>query len=254
MNSDRDLRRKWIIASGAAIGALLQLGVVYGQNPGSQPAYLSQPPFQPANSWMKQPIAWSPEIDRVAGTTRQARDQYFDQLIGYREPLTPSNAKGSGISVGVPLPNQGEIPDVPSRAVVIGTFASYQPVLSNSGRAIYTEATFLVNYMFEDSSGTARPGGTFTLIIPGGTVRTDSGAVLSFLTQPRAYSVTVGRMYLLTMSYNAGGTFFILAKDWDVTDGIVRANFSASPSAPASLIGLSLQQLVAKLKAQFGKS
>jgi hypothetical protein len=44
-----------------------------------------------------------------------------------------------------------------------------------------------------------------------------------------------------------------LGKDWDVTEGVVKANFSTSRKAPASLIGLTLPQLVAKLDAQFGK-
>jgi hypothetical protein len=182
---------------------------------------------------------------------RQARDQYFDQLIGYRAPLTPETAKGSGLSEGVPLPNQEEIPNLPNRSVLIAAFLSYQPILSNSGRAIYTEVTFLVNNRFEDTSGREAPGSKFVLIIPGGTVTTSSGVTLSFMTQPRRFSINVGKTYLLAMSYHTNGDFFIVGKAWDVTDGIVRANFPLSSNTPATLIGLSLQQLTSKLNAQF---
>jgi hypothetical protein len=252
MISGQSIKPRSIVSGCAAAALLLQLGGLCAQNPLSQPAYLSQPPFPAANLWMTNPLPWSPANDPVPSAVRQARDQYFDQLIGYREPLTPANVKGTGISEGVPLRNQSEIPELPNRTLVIATFTSYQPVLSRSGRAIYTEATFSVSNMFEDNSGHTTPGNNLVLIIPGGTVTTN-GMVLSFLTQPRQYSVSLGRTYLLAMSYHTNGAFFILGKDWDVTDGVVKANFSVSSKAPASLIGLTLQQLVAKLDAQFGR-
>jgi hypothetical protein len=133
---------------------------------------------------MTNPVPWSPATDPVPSPIRQTRDRYFDQLIGDRKPLTPENVKGTVISEGVPLPNQSEIPELPNRALVIATFISYQPVLSKSGKVIYTEATFSVNNMFEDNSGHAIPGSNLVLIIPGGTVVTTNGVVLSFLTQP----------------------------------------------------------------------
>lgn len=252
MISGQSLKPRWIVSGCACAALLLPLGGLYAQNPTSQPLFLSQPPFPAANLWMTTPIPWTPANDQAPVAVRQARDQYFDQIIGYREPLTPANVKGTGVSEGVPLRNQSEIPELPNRTLVIGTFNSYQPVLSRSGRAIYTEATFFVSNMFEDNSGHAIPGSTLVMIIPGGTVSTNA-VVLSFLTQPRQYSVSVGKTYLLAMSYHANGTFFMLGKDWDVTDGVVKANFSVSPNAPASLIGLNLQQLVAKLNSQFGK-
>jgi hypothetical protein len=82
---------------------------------------------------------------------------------------------------------------------VLATFTSYRPVLTESGRAIYTEATFLVSNTFEDKSGHAAPGSYLVLIIPGGTVIAN-GAVLSFLTQPRQYSVSLGKTYLLAIA------------------------------------------------------
>jgi len=232
---------------------LSQVVGAYAQNPLSQPANLSQPPLPAANLWMTNPLPWSPASDPVPGPIRQARDKFFDQWIGYREPLTPANVRGAGISEGVPQPNQSEIPDFPNRTVVLATFTSYQPVLSKSGRAVYTEATFLVSNMFEDKSERAGPGSNLVLIIPGGTVIAN-GAVLSFLTQPRHYSVSVGKTYLLAIGYHSEGDFFMLGKDWDVTDGVVKANFAGPRNAPAALVGLTLQQLAAALKTKFGSN
>jgi hypothetical protein len=146
INVERRIKLGLIFSGCAAL--LSQVVGLYAQNPSSQPAYLSQPPFPAANLWMTNPLPWSPASDPVPSPIRQARDKFFDQLIGNREPLTPANVKGAGISDGVPPPNQSEIPDFPNRAVALATFTSYQPVLSESRRAIYTEATFLVNDTF----------------------------------------------------------------------------------------------------------
>jgi hypothetical protein len=242
MLSGQSPKPGWIASGCAATVLLLQVGSLYAQNRLSQPDYLTATPSPAANLWMANPISWPLANDPVPSAVRQARDQYFDQLIGNREPLTPANAKGSGLADGVPLPNQSEIPSLPNRTLVIATFVSYQPVLSESGRAIYTEAAFSVTNAFEDNSGHVTSENSFVLIIPGGTVTTH-GMVLAFLTQPRRFSVSPGRTYLLAMSYHADGDFFILGKHWDVTEGVVKANFSTSRNAPASLIGLTLSAL-----------
>ena len=209
-------------------------------------------PYPPANLWMTVPVSWAPGSDPVPSPVRQQRDKYFDDVIGLGVPLTPANVKSKGISEGVPSPNQPEIPRLPNGTVVIGTFDSYQPVLSKSGRAIYTEATFFISNVFQDAAGDVRPGAHLVVIINGGTVQTDAGVVLSFLTQPQSFSVHVGRTYLLATSYEPMGDFYRLGKTWDLTDGVVRTNFSSGPRIPSTLAGISVQQLVVALDAQFG--
>jgi hypothetical protein len=154
----------------------------------------------PANLWMTYPVTWVPASDTVAVSIRQQRDQFFDEIIGLGVPLTPANAKSSVFSFGVPSPNQQEIPQLPNRTVVIGTFQSYQPVLSKSGRAIYTEVTLSVSNVFQDA-GNLGSGSTLTLILNGGTVTTQSGTVLSFLTNPSQFSIKPGWTYLFALSY-----------------------------------------------------
>jgi hypothetical protein len=209
-------------------------------------------PYPPANLWMTVPVSWAPGNDPVPSAVRQQRDKYFDEVIGLGVPLTPDNVKSKFFSEGVPSPNQTEIPQFPHRSVVIGTFDAYQPVLSKSGRAIYTEATFFVSNVFQDAAGDLRPGAHLVVIINGGTVQTEAGVVLSFLTNPQYISVHVGRTYLLAISYEPMGDFYRLGKTWDLTDGVVRTNFSTSPRVPSTLAGMSVQQLVVALDTQFG--
>jgi hypothetical protein len=247
-----NMKRSLTISSIAVLG-LLQAPAnrAFGQPPQSQPPYLSQPPFQPANLWMKDPVAWSPQSDLVPSSLRGQRDQYFDELIGLPVALTPLNAGSRLFSEGASARVQPEIPELPNRALVIATFQSYQPVLSMSGRAIYTEATFSVSSVFQ-AAGNVMPGKSLVLILPGGTVKTPAGDILSFLTQPRKYFVSTGRTYLLAVSFHPTGEFFMLGKGWDLSDGVVKPNFSRSAGTPATLDGLTVAQLTATLNTQFG--
>jgi hypothetical protein len=207
------------------------------------------PRIPPANLWMTYPVVWSPDIDPVPTPVRQQRDQYFDDLIGLRTPLTPETAKGSGLSEGATYGPQAEFPTVPNRSVVIATFVSYRPVLSRSGRSIYTEVTFSISDVFQRSGGNA-PGGAIVVILPGGTVTTPAGAVISFLTQPRCHCVKPGNTYLLVLGYRSAGSFYMLAKDWDLTSGVALPDFSAPKSTPSVLAGLTVEQLKKVLTAQ----
>ena len=226
---------------------ILILAVVQADAQNSQ---TTGPP--PANLWMTYPVSWTPASDTVAASIRQERDQFFDDFIGLGVPLTPSNAKSAGFSEGVPSPNQQEIPQLPNRTVVIGTFQSYQPVLSKSGRAIYTEVTLSVSNLFQDAAGNLGSGSTLTLILNGGTVLTQSGVVLSFLTNPSPFSIKLGRTYLFALSFYSSGGFYREGKSWDLSGGTVQLNSPVSAQTPSTLIGMSLQQLIAVLNAQFG--
>lgn len=230
-----------------SICIILILAVVQADAQNSQ---TTGPP--PANLWMTYPVTWVPASDTVAVSIRQQRDQFFDDLIGLGVPLTPANAKSRAFSVGVPFPNQPEIPQLPNRTVVIGTFQSYQPVLSKSGRAIYTEVTLSLSNVFQDAAGDLGSSATLTLILNGGTVITQSGVVLSFLTNPAPYSIKPGRTYLFALSFYSNGGFYREGKSWDLSGGTVQTNSSFSAQTPSTLIGMSLQQLITVLNAQFG--
>lgn len=209
----------------------------------------SRAPYAAANQWMTVPVPWSPNTDRVPASLRQSRDQYLDGLIGVATALTPETAKGSGLSEGVTYGPQLEFPTMPNRSVVIATFVTYKPVLSRSGRSIYTEVTFSVSDVLQESGGEA-PGTAIVVTLPGGTVITPTGEVMSFLTQPRQYYVKPGNTYLMVLQYHSDGKFYMLGKTWDLTSGIVQQNFSTPKNTRSKLIGLTVQELKSALAAQ----
>jgi hypothetical protein len=176
----------------------------------------------------------------------------MDESIGFGVPLTPTNAKSRVYSEGVPFPNQPEIPQLSNRSVLIGTFSSYQPVLSKSGRAVYTEVTFSVSNMFQDASGDTKPGSSIVVILRGGTIQTEVGVVLSYLTQRLSYCVKPGDTYLLVLSFQRDGNFYVIGKDWDLTSGTAELNSFKGAGVPSMLVGLSVPQLISTLNAQFG--
>ena len=217
-------------------------------------AHAQSPAPKPANEWMKTPTDLS-SADPVQPLLRQARDHVFDQFAPV-EPLTPENASRTVVSIGAVLADAPEMPERPNRAVVIGTTTDYRSVLSASGRAIYTELAIKIERVFEDVSGHATAGEVLTLALSGGTVRTKDGAVISYLTQPRRYSVRPGRTYLFVLQYKSEGDFYTHVSDWDLTDGVVRPN-SESDKVRASegrsaLVGLTEAQLLADLAKRFG--
>jgi hypothetical protein len=231
----------------AAISAVV--GVGQAPRSAAGPKSIAAP-----NAWMKTPT--DPSVpDGTPEAVRMQRDAVWDGLIGARLPLTPENAWRSGISEGSSLGEPAEIMEVPNRAVLIGHFASFRSILTSSGRAIYTEVTVQASNVFEDISGRSRESGTATVIFPGGTVKTADGQVMSFLTQPRTYFMQPGKTYLLVLAYHADGDFYGFGKDWDVSDGTVRADNGLDRrrerEGRSTLIGLSTEQLIRLLSERF---
>jgi hypothetical protein len=220
----------------------------------AQPHSARRDPTAAANAWMKTPTDVSTP-DVVPGTLRADRDRVWDGLIGARLPLTPEEASQHGISEGAHWATEAEIPDQPDRAVLIGRFSGFRSVLTASTRAIYTEVTVDVSNVFEDASGHAKPGGRITITFPGGTVMTSTGQNISYLTQPRAYFIQPSKTYLLILEYYADGDSYALAKDWDISDGTVKANTARdvqrAKDGTSTLVGLTTDQLTRSLTERF---
>jgi hypothetical protein len=209
----------------------------------------------PPNAWMKTQTRVS-DTDSVPPAIRLLRDQFFDSIIGSREVLTAENATPHAISEGSFLGVPPEILELTDRAVLIGTFNSFRSVLSASGHAIYTEASIRVAEMFEDASGGAHTGADITIGLPGGTVSTQDGKTISYLTQPRGFFIQPGKTYLFVLEYHASaGGLYIIGNDWDLSDGVVRANsgldLRRQKEGTSSLIGLTRAQLVQSLNKRF---
>jgi hypothetical protein len=216
------------------------------------PAPPRQPPAS-ANDWMKAPTSVS-DPDPVPQDVRKLRDEAFDDAIGFSRPLQP----GDDAPYGQELTAEGpEIPDHPLRAIVIAKFTGYRSILSASRRSIYTEMTFHVSRVFEDVSGHAAAGADITLFKAGGTVRTESGQVLSYEVMPEPYSVKPNGTYLLILGYYEAVASYGELADWDLSDGTVKANTYIEVARVAryesTLVGLTQDEVTRKLDRYFGR-
>jgi hypothetical protein len=218
-----------------------------------------QSPATPAvaNAWMKNPTPYLARFLSAPGATRQARDQFWDNTpLAARIALTPETAPLTAVSEGSWGPNSPEIPEVPDRVILTATFATYQSILTRSGRVVYTEISFGVQRAWQDH-GRALANSTITLAIPGGTVAIASGQNISFLTQPRKRSLQPNKSYLMVLSYHASGDFYSDAGNWDISDGTVRANNlheeERFKECRSTLVGLTVEQLIHMLNEHFSK-
>lgn len=81
---------------------------------------------------------------------------------------------------------------------MIASFSAHRSIWSYSKRSIYTEADLVVTYVAEGSADLAA-GSTVNLDLPGGTISTTDGKLLSFLTDPGAYSIQPTVKYLFVL-------------------------------------------------------
>jgi hypothetical protein len=199
------------------------------------------------NAWMKVPTDL-PSTDEATGALRAERDSSFDKPFLRRPVLTAENASSTAVSEGAYFADAPEIPAFPDRAVVIGTFKSSRSVLSASGHCIYTELQFQVDTVFDKGPAPALAGSTITIAMVGGTVRKPDGEIISFLTQPRAYSIQPGGTYLAILEYRSKGQYYALGTTWDLSEGLTKPNSplekDRTERGKSTLVGLSKDQLI----------
>jgi len=235
------------------LGAGLILAVGAGGQ--TQTREVAHPPIKAANAWMKVPMdAGAP--DDLIPYVRHLRDEFWDNQLGHFGVLTPKTTVHSSSGDSGYQPH--DIPDLlPGQALFIVTFRRYRTALTPSGRAVYTDMAFTVDHLFRDAiRGHAFTGTEITVSVPGGTVRTGDGQIISFLTDPEADFAEPGKTYLLMTHYQADGDFYIGGDpDWDLSDGTVRVN---SPQArdriargDSKINGLSKQELIVLLDQRF---
>jgi hypothetical protein len=224
--------------------------VATGQQPhGADPAR-----GRVANGWMRVPTDASAP-DPVLASVRGRRDQYWDDRIG--EPLalkTDEEIMATGGPEGAHGP---ELPDLSGKALLIATFTSSRSLLTNSGRAIYSEASLRVTDVIQDPEGRSTPGSNITLSVAGGAVRTAAG-VITFRAQPIAYYVEPNHTYFLVLQYRPAEEFYVLNRDWDLSTGLVKANTEVDLRKEAAggseILGLTKDQLIATISAKVAKN
>lgn len=201
-----------------------------------------------ANKWMTDAIPLSLVRDNAPSEVRKTRDDYFDHIIGQPAPLTPDSARASHLAPGGNIGIPADFPGVDNRQIVIGTFTSFTPILSSSQKAIYTEVLFTSEEIFEKTQPSVASDRYLTVIIPGGTVITRNGLVLSFLTDPRPDFIQPGRRYILILSYHAKGDFNVLIRAWDISSSLVKPGINTSKSP---LLGLSVESVISLFRSKF---
>lgn len=207
-------------------------------------------------AWMRIPKSMTAEMPQASGEARAARDRYFDDLIGSKEPLTAASAAGHARSEGSFSGPRPEILPIENRVIVLGTFNDFRGVFSASQKSIYTEVYVKVSDVFEDGGSGIAPGSEIVIGLWGGTATSSKGEVIRYLINPRPYFLVPGRTYWLILVYHSPGRFFLHVKDWDITDGIVRANTGEELQRERSkegsvYLGLTVPELIRRLTLQF---
>jgi hypothetical protein len=180
----------------------------------------------PANAWLRTPASSLRTTGSVSQSVRASRDQYFDTLFGAPSALTATTASWAHIGHEISAPDITkipEIPQIPDRVILTGTFAKFESILSQSQRSIYTEVGFSVDRVLADPKGQLARGVMVTAIIPGGTVQI-AGDTLSYLVDPEDFFIQPQKRYLLVLSYHSDGDFYTFVKNWDLSDGVVKPN------------------------------
>jgi hypothetical protein len=200
------------------------------------------------------------ELTNVAPDLKNRRDLYFDRVaatLGLTQPLTPEIAAGVVGLEGSRVAGHPILRAFPLRSIVIGTFKSSRSVFSASQKAVYTEITLHVTDVFEDTSAKIAPDADITLAFLGGTVKSSDGKIISLLTNPIQYSLQPSRKYVMVLRYQQAPEFYTVVRNWDFTDGVVRANSSAEHNIESRggspVLGLTKEQLTTYLKEQISQ-
>jgi len=123
---------------------------------------------------------------------------------------------------GPSKPNEPEFPVIKDAVWVVGTFVSHHAYLTQSRRTIYTEINLRVDHGFPNPIVRLRNAEILDVGHLGGAVRDRSGKVLTFALEPSPLDFQVGHSYLVLLSYQPSGEFYLPVKRWDVTSGVVK--------------------------------
>lgn len=176
------------------------------------------------NRWMLTPTDVRIQHDTAAPEQRNARDGFWDGLIGAATPLSQAQTKHLVIAPGGNVASAPEFPTIPNGVWLIGKIEGYHSFLSASERSIYTELNVRLEHVFGPSQPPLTKGLLIDVGRSGGTVLAPWGKVVSYQLYPREYDVQPGHTYLLLLQYHAEGNFYTEGKRWELTQGFVEAD------------------------------
>lgn len=176
-----------------------------------------------ANKWMKAAVDTSKQVDPVPAMERQARDAYWDSVIGASAPLSDPAAKPRPMPIGDAVPEGPELGNLGQGVLVIGKFDSYRTILSKSKRSVYTEIQFSVQHVFGHPNAPIRAGQLIDVDRPGGTIIAPWGSTLSYGLRPEQMGFQPQHLYLMRLGYDPAGNYYRggnrTSQLWDLTDG-----------------------------------
>lgn len=179
-----------------------------------------------ANKWMTVPVDVRAENDPIPPQDRNARDGYWDGLIGASAPLSDPNAQGHPMPIADAVPDAPEFSDLGDGVMAIAKFESYRTVLSNSQRSVYTEIGLRVLHIFGNPNAPIQAGQLIELARPGGTIIAPWGKTLSYGIYPEQLGLQPQHTYLIRLGYHPSGHFYTAGyrtgELWDLTDGSVK--------------------------------
>jgi hypothetical protein len=185
----------------------------------------------PTNLWQQEARPSKPlptaQSDRVV---RAARDAYADKIFGVGIPieqLLENHFSYNNPDPKLPTGNFGIPPAFPDETVVVGTFDSFDEILTASHRAIYSEMHIGVDRAIYPTDSTA-VGTVIDIIEPGGSISLQNGKSISFKTAPRPYGLLPHTRYVLFLRRIEPGDFYILGDSIAIENNVSRPN---SPDA-----------------------
>lgn len=177
------------------------------------------------NAWQRTPVP--PNNSGVSATDLAIRGQHFDSFIGAPRPIDEPKAHASSVGFSFEPLLQPEYPHLgPGQCVVVGRFASFQPVLSPSRRSLYTVIHIAVERTVM-ASPQQPSGATIDVLVPGGTLRLDDGKVLRYAVSPDESALQPHQRYVLMLTCHSRGRFCTLADSWLIRKGSVWPNTAA---------------------------
>jgi hypothetical protein len=205
-----------------------------------------------ANKWMKVPVDVRTQPDPVRLEHRQARDSYWDNLIGASRALSDPNAQGRPLPMVDAIVSGPEMPDLGDGVLLIGKFESYRTVLSASKRSVYTEIQLRVQHFFGHPNVPIHEGELIDLARPGGTIVAPWGSTVSFGVHPEPMGLQPQHTYLIRLGYDQYGNFYRggsrTGELWDLTDGTVKPGNSLQKARAdhgmSEINGLSVDALI----------
>jgi hypothetical protein len=199
--------------------------------------------------WRDTPTDIRSQVDTTTVQDRRLRDAYWN---GIMPPAPP----GLGIArtPGLSSATGPEFPMIPNSVWVLCRFESSHVFETSGGGGLYTEINCRIDHVFgTPSPNFVREGELIDIGVPGGKIIDSNGHQRNRLSSgDLAHQLQPSHQYLLQLSHQASGNFFIPGKFWDLSDGTVRpvdpGDITRARNGKSSIAGTDARDLIPRLE------